>query len=200
MVLDKAKLLTTLADRILAAGDELTALDAAIGDGDHGQNLRRGFEAVLADQANIIAKSLPEALKALGMTLVLKVGGASGPIYGTLFMGLGLALPDDPNLADVRKALIEAVAAVKLRGKSDFGQKTLLDVWGPIIDELTKPNVSSASIRQCAKASAEATIPMLAIRGRASFLGPRSVGHMDPGARSSQIIIEAILDCLEGKA
>ena len=95
---DLGKLLDIVASRIIAHAEELTALDSAIGDGDHGLNMKRGFDAVLADRANILAKPLPEALKAIGMTLVMKVGGASGPLYGTLFMALAKELPAEPSL------------------------------------------------------------------------------------------------------
>jgi len=186
-----------IAARIIAAADELTELDSAIGDADHGLNMKRGFEAVLADKANLIAKPLPEALKAIGMTLVMKVGGASGPLYGTLFMTLGKELADEPSLADGARAFAKAIEAVKARGKADFGNKTMLDVLGPVADHLAEDGASYDSVRGLAAARAEATISMKAIKGRASFLGKRSIGHMDPGARSSQIIIEALCDVLE---
>ena len=188
-----------IARRIIAAADELTALDSAIGDADHGLNMKRGFEAVLADSASIFARPLPEALKAVGMALVMKVGGASGPLYGTLFMTLGKELPAEPGLDDLGRALGAAVDAIKARGKADVGNKTMLDVLGPVAAHLQAGGASYASTRETARAAADATIPMKAIRGRASFLGDRSIGHMDPGARSSQIMIEAVCDVLEGK-
>jgi dihydroxyacetone kinase-like protein len=193
-------LLDAVAARIIAAADELTALDSAIGDADHGLNMKRGFEAVLAEKANILSKPLGEALKTLGMTLVMKVGGASGPLYGTLFMTLGKELPAEPTLADLARALQSAVEALKARGKADFDNKTMLDVLGPLAQHLGSGGVSFASVRALAAERAQATAPMKAIKGRASFLGERSVGHMDPGARSSQIMIEAVCDVLEGKA
>lgn len=193
-------LLDTVAARIIAAADELTALDSAIGDADHGLNMKRGFEAVLAEKAAILAKPLGEALKTAGMTLVMKVGGASGPLYGTLFMTLGKELPADPSLPDLARAMQSAVEALKARGKADFDNKTMLDVLGPVAQHLASGEASFASVRDLAAARAEATIPMKAIKGRASFLGERSIGHMDPGARSSQIMIEAVCDVLEGKA
>lgn len=195
-----AALIDGVAARIIAAADELTALDSAIGDADHGLNMKRGFEAVLADRANIVGKPLPEALKALGMTLVMKVGGASGPLYGTLFMALGKDLPGDPAAADVARALAAAVVAIKARGKADFNNKTMLDVLGPVAAHLAGDGVTFGSIRAVAAESARATVPMKAIKGRASFLGERSIGHMDPGARSSQIMIEAVCDVLEANS
>jgi dihydroxyacetone kinase-like protein len=197
MALDLTKLLETAATRIIAHADELTALDSAIGDADHGLNMKRGFEAVLADKAGILAKPLPEALKAIGMTLVMKVGGASGPLYGTLFISLGKELPTEPTPANAAQALAAAVEAIKARGKADLGNKTLLDVLGPVAAELASDRVTFDSIRKIAAMAAEGTVPMKAIRGRASFLGERSIGHMDPGARSSQLLVEAVCDVLE---
>ena len=193
-------IIDAVAVRIIAAAEELTELDSAIGDADHGLNMKRGFDAVLADRASILAKPLPEALKAIGMTLVMKVGGASGPLYGTLFMTLGKELPAEPSLADGARAFAAAVEAVKARGKADFNNKTMLDVLGPVASHLSGDGASFGSVRALAAARAEATIPMKALKGRASFLGERSIGHMDPGARSSQIIIEAVCDTLEAGA
>jgi phosphoenolpyruvate---glycerone phosphotransferase subunit DhaL len=193
-------LLDTVAARIIAAADELTALDSAIGDADHGLNMKRGFEAVLAEKQSILAKPLGEALKTLGMTLVMKVGGASGPLYGTLFMTLGKELPAEPTVADVARAMQAAVEALKARGKADFDNKTMLDVLGPVATHLASSGANFASLRALAAERAEATVPMKAIKGRASFLGERSIGHMDPGARSSQIMSETVCDVLEGRA
>lgn len=195
---DLGKLLDIVAGRIIAHAEELTALDSAIGDADHGLNMKRGFEAVLADKANILGKPLPEALKAIGMTLVMKVGGASGPLYGTLFMTLGKELPAEPTPADVARALAAAVEAVKARGKADFDNKTMLDVLGPLARHLGNGTATFDSVRKLAHDRAVATVPMKAIKGRASFLGERSIGHMDPGARSSELMIDAVCDGLEG--
>lgn len=193
------RLIDVTAARINAAAEELTALDSAIGDADHGLNMKRGFEAVLAERPKLLAMTLPEALKAIGMALVMKVGGASGPLYGTLFMALGKELPADPGMADLARAVAAAVDAVKARGKSDFGAKTMLDVLGPVSRELTGGGTTFDRVRALAAASAAATVPMKATRGRASFLGDRSIGHMDPGARSSEILITAVCDVLEGR-
>lgn len=192
------RLIRAVADTIIAHADELTSLDQAIGDGDHGINMKRGFEAVLADRAAIAAKPLPDALKAVGTTLVMKVGGASGPLYGTLFMTLGKELPDQPTLADMGRALNASVTALKARGKAEIGNKTMLDVLAPVAAHLESGTATFDSVRTLAAESAKATIPMKAIRGRASFLGERSIGHMDPGARSSEIMIAAVCDVLEG--
>lgn len=199
MTLDVRKLTTAIANQIISHAEELTELDSAIGDADHGLNMKRGFEAVLADLDNIASKPLPDALKAIGTALVMKVGGASGPLYGTLFLTLGKELGASPTRPDVARALTRAVEAMKARGKSDLGQKTMLDVLGPIAEALASADDDPRSLRQKAEALAQATTPMKATRGRASFLGDRSIGHMDPGARSSELMVEAVCDVLEGR-
>jgi dihydroxyacetone kinase-like protein len=183
-------LLDALAASVIDHAEELTALDQAIGDGDHGLNMKRGFEAVLADADTIAAQPLPQAAGTIGRTLVMKVGGASGPLYGTLFMALGKELPEDPTLAQAAAALAAAIAAVKARGKADVGMKTMLDVLVPVQAALAAGR--AADIGRVADEAAEATVPMRAVRGRASFLGDRSIGHMDPGSRSSALMINAI--------
>jgi dihydroxyacetone kinase-like protein len=194
-------LFETVARRIIASAEELTDLDRAIGDGDHGINMRRGFEAVLATVDELSAKNLGESLKGVGTTLVMKVGGASGPLYGTLFMSLGKSLDDEVSCEQLGDALAVAIEAVKARGKSDVGQKTMLDVLFPVLAVLREGGAGIAvRLKETANAAAEQTIPMRAIRGRASFLGERSVGHMDPGARSSALIVDAVADVMEGFA
>jgi len=198
-MIDEAKrreLIEAMAAAMIDHAEELTALDQAIGDGDHGLNMKRGFEAVLADIDVIAAKPLPDGLKALGTTLVMKVGGASGPLYGTLAMALGKELGPDPSAADAARALSAAIVALKARGKSDLGQKTMLDVLAPVAEALRDGGDPVAA----ADAAAEATVPMKAIRGRASFLGDRSIGHMDPGARSSALLVAAIAKVLDKAA
>lgn len=193
----KRKLIETMTAAMLAHSEELTALDQAIGDGDHGLNMKRGFEAVLADADAIASRPLPEALKSIGTTLVMKVGGASGPLYGTLFMSLGKELPPEPTIADLARALAAAIEAVKARGKSEPGQKTMLDVLAPVRAALAEGGGDlGRSLPDLADAAAAATAPLKAIRGRASFLGERSIGHVDPGARSSALLIRAICDAL----
>jgi len=194
-------LIETVARRVIASAEELTDLDRAIGDGDHGINMQRGFEAVLTQLDQLAAQRLGNALKGVGTTLVLKVGGASGPLYGTLFMALGKALPDDVTREQLADALALALDAVKARGKSDIGQKTMLDVLWPVLAVLREGGDDlPARLRATAAAAASATVPMKAIRGRASFLGERSIGHMDPGARSSALMVEAVADVMEGRA
>jgi dihydroxyacetone kinase-like protein len=192
--IDLKALIAAVADVIAAHADELTLLDQAIGDGDHGLNMKRGFEAVRAD-ATIAEKPLPDVLKAVGTKLVMTVGGASGPLYGTLFLVLGKELPAEPDRASFAAALTKAVDAVAARGKSEQGQKTMLDVLYPVALALAADR-SIAEIVTIAEESAMATKPMKAIRGRASFLGDRSIGHVDPGARSSTLIIRAVAEVI----
>jgi phosphoenolpyruvate---glycerone phosphotransferase subunit DhaL len=194
------RIIEAVATTVIAQADELTHLDQQIGDGDHGLNMKRGFDAVLADIDNLAAKPLPEAVKAIGTMLVMKVGGASGPLYGTLFLALAKEIPADCEPTATATAFAGAIEAVKARGKSQAGQKTMLDVLVPAHDVLLADGADAgARLREAAGRAAVATVPMRAVRGRASFLGERSIGHMDPGARSSQLIIEAIVDALEDR-
>lgn len=197
--LNLRSMIAAAAQQVIDHADELTALDQAIGDGDHGINMKRGSAEVLAQLDAIAAKPTGEALKALGMALVMKVGGASGPLYGSLFIGMGKALGDRGAtmelLAEIVSAGVDAVAA---RGKSSIGEKTMLDVLGPVRDAIGAGGPKLAvRVREAAERGAAATVPMRATKGRAAFLGERSVGHMDPGARSSQIIVEALSPFLE---
>jgi dihydroxyacetone kinase-like protein len=189
----KRRLIVAVADSVVSHADELTALDAAIGDGDHGHNMKRGFEAVLQDLDALSAMDLPELLKAVGTKLVMKVGGASGPLYGTLFLALGKALPTEPSREDATAAFASAIAAVRARGKSDAGQKTMLDVLIPSCEAFSSGS-NLAGVKETAALAADATALMRATRGRASFLGERSIGHVDPGARSSSLMIAALCD------
>lgn len=195
----REKLVRALAGSVIEHTDELTRLDQAIGDGDHGLNMKRGFEAVLATLPGLADKSLPEMLQAIGITLVMKVGGASGPLVGTFFMEFGKALPERPSRSDLAVAADKAIKAVKARGRSDAGQKTLLDVLIPVQAVLAGDSDVGAISAEAARA-ADRTTPMLAIRGRASFLGERSIGHMDPGSRSASLLIGAAVKIMEFEA
>lgn len=189
------KMFEAVAQAIIAHADELTELDSSIGDGDHGHNMTRGMQAVLGELDALVAKPWNEALKAAGMQLVMKVGGASGPLYGTLFMTLGKTLDTPPTRDGLAAALHAAIEAVMARGKASAGQKTMLDVLVPV-SEAVSASRSPAEVAEVARKACAATKEMLATKGRASFLGERSVGHVDPGARSSQIMIEAIAEQL----
>jgi phosphoenolpyruvate---glycerone phosphotransferase subunit DhaL len=194
-------LITAAAAQVIASAPELTALDQAVGDGDHGANMKRGFEAILAKLDAIAAEAPGEAVKAMGKTLVMTVGGASGPLYGSLFIAMGEAmlrgkrLPED--LAEIFASGVEAVSA---RGRSRAGEKTMLDVLVPVLEILRadagRPDLAQR-VRAVASEAAEGTGPMLATKGRAAFLGPRSIGHIDPGARSSSVLLHAICTSLE---
>jgi dihydroxyacetone kinase-like protein len=187
-----------VANVVISHADELTTLDQAIGDGDHGLNMKRGAMAVLEQLDDLAAKPLPEALKTAGQTLVMKVGGASGPLYGTLLMTLGTNLPVAPDERELQQAMGLAIQAVKKIGRSEVGQKTMLDVLAPVHEELSLGGQGLPDrVRRRGTAAAEATVPMRATKGRASFLGERSIGHMDPGARSSSLMIAAICSVLE---
>ncbi|MBZ9798862.1 dihydroxyacetone kinase subunit DhaL [Mesorhizobium sp. ES1-4] len=196
--LDLSRLITAAADTIADHAEELTALDQAIGDGDHGLNMKRGFEAVRTEADAFAAKPLPEALKAIGTKLVMTVGGASGPLFGTLFLALGREISADPDRADLTAAFGKAIEAVAARGKSQVGQKTLLDVLQPVHDALAG-GMTAAEIADIADAAAEATVPMKALRGRASFLGDRSIGHMDAGARSTALLVRTLAHIIGDK-
>ena len=194
-------LVKAAAEQVIASAPELTALDQAIGDGDHGANMKRGFEAVLSKLDTITAQPLDEAFKAIGKTLVMTVGGASGPLYGSFFLAAGEALSHDKslpeNLADVFGSGVDAVSA---RGRSHAGEKAMLDVLVPVLETLKtqagRPDLIER-IRATASESVERTAPMQATKGRASFLGARSIGHIDPGARSSCVMLHAVCSTLE---
>ena len=194
------ELIETIAQVVMANANELTELDRVIGDADHGVNMERGFQAVMKNIDTISELAPGPAFNEVGRLLVMAVGGASGPLYGTFFMSLGKRLGDDSAISQQQlvDACDEAVKAVKARGKSDAGQKTMLDVLVPVLLELrtNAPGVFRR-VRDRAQASAQATVPMVAQRGRASFLGERSAGHMDPGARSTQLMIAAACGYLE---
>jgi phosphoenolpyruvate---glycerone phosphotransferase subunit DhaL len=186
------------ATAIAAQADELTRLDQAIGDGDHGTNLQRGFQAIAAQREALAELELGDALHKAGMILVTTVGGASGPLYGSLLMGIGKALKAGQGPVE---AFAEGVDSVKRRGKSDAGAKTMLDVLVPALDALREHGGAAlGELRRAATEGREATMSMRATRGRASFLGERSVGHHDPGATSACVLIHAVCDVLEGRA
>ena len=207
-----SKLLQDVAAAVRANADELTALDRAIGDGDHGANLRRGFDAVAELAPELDAMPWGAALQKAGMTLVMKVGGASGPLYGSLLMGIGKSLSggprsDAPDLAGIADALEAGVDMVRKRGKSDVGEKTMLDVLVPVCEALRgglSQSLPAARILDRVSDAAghglASTRPLRACKGRASFLGERSIGHLDPGARSSQLLVDSVCTTLRGES
>jgi phosphoenolpyruvate---glycerone phosphotransferase subunit DhaL len=196
-------LVRAAAEQVIASAPELTALDQAIGDGDHGTNMKRGFEAVLGKLDAIGAQPADEALKTIGKTLVMTVGGASGPLYGSFFLAAGDALSNSRQLPDdLAEVFACGVGAVSARGRSQQGEKTMLDVLFPVLETLKteagNPDLIKR-VRATATEAAARTAPMQATKGRASFLGERSVGHVDPGARSSCVLLHAVCNSLEAR-
>jgi len=183
--------------------DHLTQLDAAIGDADHGINLARGFGAVTAALEQASTPSPGSVLTLAGSTLISKVGGAAGPLYGMAFRQAGKSLGSKPraDLHDLADALEAALAGVQKLGAAREGEKTMVDALAPAVSALGKAiaegapaGAALAALADAAAAGAQATISMQALKGRASYLGPRSVGHEDPGAASTALILRALRD------
>ncbi len=183
--------------------DYLTELDSPIGDADHGINMHRGMQAALAKLDGLAAGDIGALLRTVGMTLVSTVGGAGGPLYGTLFMQMGMATSGKDELSprDWAEALERGLQGVVNLGKAELGDKTMVDALTPARDALKGALEEGASfgeaLRRAAAAAEEgmkATIPMVARKGRASYLGERSAGHQDPGATSSYLLIRAAAD------
>lgn len=200
------QLIDAASEVIIDHAEQLTALDQAIGDGDHGANMARGFREIAAQKDAIGALPLGQALQKAGMTLVLKVGGASGPLYGSLLMDMGKAVAaEELSLADAADMLEAGIAAVKRRGKAEAGEKTMLDVLCPVAETLRRASldgdVENVGTRMVSAAAhgLHRTSYMKATKGRASFLGERSVGHLDPGACSSALLVGAVVSVLEAQ-
>lgn len=195
--MDLNKIITACTQTLVEHVEELTDLDAAIGDGDHGLNMKRGALAIRSKLGELEGKSLNDALKTMGLTCMSTVGGSSGPVFGTLLVTLGKELPAEPAAPDLARALAAGIAALSRLGKVEVGQKTLLDVLDPVQKVLASGGDDLVPrVRQCALDSAAATAQMDAIKGRASFLGERALGHVDPGSRSMALIIAALCDSL----
>jgi phosphoenolpyruvate---glycerone phosphotransferase subunit DhaL len=178
----------------------LTELDAAIGDGDHGINMDRGMSEVCAKLDGLAERDIGAILNAVGMTLLSKVGGAAGPLYGTLFMRFSKETAGKLELDgnEFAAALEAGLTGIQQRGSAHPGEKTMVDALAPAVDALRQALDCGADLpaalrtaASAARTGAELTIPMQATKGRASYLGPRSVGHQDPGATSAQLLIEA---------
>ncbi|MBO5246301.1 MAG: dihydroxyacetone kinase subunit L [Eubacterium sp.] len=179
----------------------LTDLDNVIGDGDHGINMARGFAEVEKQAEGLAQKDIGNILKSVGMTLVSKVGGSSGPLYGTAFMKAGMLIGDKAEIGieDFLGGLDAGIEGIKARGKSTAGEKTMLDAMIPALDAMKEKQAAGASVKEildagvaAAQAGVEATKPMVATKGRASYLGERSVGHQDPGATSFALLLAEI--------
>jgi dihydroxyacetone kinase-like protein len=187
----------------------LTRLDSAIGDGDHGTNMNRGFKAAVQRLDGLEGdQDFAGVFRAVGMALIGKVGGASGPLYGSLFLGMGKELGDAGEAEDERlaAALRAGYDSVVARGKARLEDKTMLDAWHPALEALDAglaggkelgPALDDAAA--AAEAGMKATIPMIARKGRASYLGERSRDHQDPGATSSHLILKALADVVNGR-
>jgi dihydroxyacetone kinase-like protein len=185
----------------------LTKLDGAIGDGDHGTNMDRGMKKVLERLEATDGDDIGASLKAVGMALVSSVGGAAGPLYGTLFlqMGQSAAGRSELDLAGFTEALDAGVQGVIKRGKAEPGDKTMLDALGPALEALRAADgddVADALQRaaEAAREGMEATVPLVARKGRASYLGERSAGHQDPGATSSHLLLKTAAEAAAGSA
>lgn len=199
------ELIDAVTATITVNADAVTELDQAIGDGDHVFNLQRGLQALQSHSAEISAADWAAAWQKIGMTLMTAVGGASGSLYATLFISLAKNGRDKTlDLQNFAEVFALAVEAVKQRGKADAGEKTMLDVLIPVAEALKQVVVSGKPmpesldhICEVAETGVEATRNMLATKGRASFLGERSLGHIDAGAKTAQLMIEAIAGVLK---
>ncbi|HEX8939892.1 MAG TPA: dihydroxyacetone kinase subunit DhaL [Candidatus Limnocylindrales bacterium] len=185
----------------------LTELDSAIGDADHGINMDRGFQAVLGKLDGLASRDIGAACKTVGMTLVSTVGGASGPLYGTFFLQLGTTTAgrEALSLADWATGVEAGIAGIQRLGKAELQDKTMLDAWLPARDALqaalsegVAPGEVLGRTVAAAEAGMRATIPLVARKGRASYLGERSAGHQDPGATSSYLLLRAAVDSWAG--
>ncbi|TDP97624.1 dihydroxyacetone kinase subunit DhaL [Labedaea rhizosphaerae] len=200
---DVVAAIKAVADVVAEHKVELTQLDRAIGDADHGENLNRGFTAVLAALDGATPETPSAVLKTVATTLISKVGGAAGPLYGTAFLraATATAKSDELDAAAVVAALTAALEGVVARGKAEPGDKTMVDALEPAVRASSAAADDggdvAAVLRAAADAAAsgaEATIPLVARKGRASYLGERSAGHLDPGARSSSLLLRALAD------
>ncbi len=199
------KILQAIIEKIEAEKDFLTELDNAIGDGDHGINLSRGFQKVAEKLPEWEGQDIGAILKGVGTQLVSTVGGASGPLYGTAFMKAGNACKGKTELSDkdFANAMEAAIEGIKMRGKSTEGEKTMLDALCPAHRALTEALADSKDLRDAVDSAIEAaakgveyTKTIIATKGRASYLGERSIGHQDPGATSSLFMLQAMAGVL----
>jgi len=185
--------------------EEVTALDQEIGDGDHVYNLQRGIEALKTKQDELVGLSWPEAWKKMGMIVMSTIGGASGALYGSFLVSMSKAAKDkDVDAKVFADAFMQGVESVKKHGRADVGEKTMLDVWVPVAEYLQKAAQEGQDIKELlielnrvAEQGMEATRDMVATKGRASFLGERSIGHIDAGAKTAQLMIKAITGVIE---
>lgn len=200
------ELLLKTADVIIENKDYLTELDSAIGDGDHGINMARGFKKLKEKLKADDFSNRSELFKVVAMTLISNVGGASGPLYGTAFLNITKVIPDNElNIDQLIEIFEQAVAGIQKRGKAEAGEKTMLDTIIPALESLEKSKKQgedlNTALNNCLNAAERGmknTIDMQATKGRASYLGERSIGHQDPGATSSYLIIKTFIEgCLQ---
>lgn len=186
--------------------DYLTKLDSPIGDADHGINMDRGFRKVLEKLPSVADKDIGNILKTTGMTLISSVGGASGPLYGTFYMRAGMAVDAKQELAgeDLATMLQAGMDGIVQRGRAQVGDKTMIDAWSPAMKAMRTSLDNGGNVliamRETVTAAEQGmkdTIPLQAKKGRASYLGERSIGHQDPGATSTYLILKALLDTIE---
>ena len=197
------KWMSLFADAMTEHRQELVRLDTAIGDGDHGTNMARGMEKAVQKLSETQPADAGEVLKTVAMTLISTVGGAAGPLYGTLFLqiGSGLAGKGKIELADYAAAWRQGVEGVQARGKAVLGDKTMVDAIVPAVDALDQAAGLDAGLQAAASAAEQgmlATTPLVARKGRASYLGERSAGHQDPGATSSYYLMTTAAEAFAG--
>lgn len=196
--------IAAIQDAINANADEVTELDRAIGDGDHVVNLQRGLDAVAAISDELVTMEWSAAFMKIGMTLMSTMGGASGSLFGTMFLSMAKASKNiELDLAGFAGVFYQGVESVKQRGKADLGEKTMLDTLIPVANSLSSDVTNDIAFEQIlenitqeAIKGMESTKDLIATKGRASFLGERAIGHIDAGARTSQLMICAIVDVL----
>jgi phosphoenolpyruvate---glycerone phosphotransferase subunit DhaL len=195
--------IATSAERIEEQKAYLTRLDSDIGDADHGINMSRGFKFAMEKLAASPPTDIAGALNSVGMTMVSKVGGASGPLYGTMFIEMGKAAAGKETIStgDWADMVRAGLAGIQRRGKAEPGDKTMVDALLPAVEALDSAEAAGASLddalagsAEAAREGMEATIPLVARKGRASYLGERSAGHQDPGATSSHLLLSAAAD------
>lgn len=195
--------LAAFRDRVTEQRSYLTELDSAIGDADHGANMARGMAAVMEKVGASPATTADELFKTVGMTLVTSVGGASGPLYGTFFLRLGMTAGAvaECDAAALSSALRAGLDGVVARGKAEAGDKTMFDAMAPALEAMDAAIASGASLadataaaRDAAAVGRDATEPLVARKGRASYLGERSAGHLDPGATSTALLFDALAE------
>ena len=202
---DNLRWLQRIADVLHENAQYLTQLDSAIGDADHGANMDRGFKAVSDKFPTMAAMDISTQLKTVGMTLVSTVGGASGPLYGTAFLRAGTAVAGKEELeaGDLVTMLDAFLGGIVVRGKAQPGEKTMVDALTPALASAKQALAEGVTVKelalratQSAEEGMKATIPLLATKGRASYLGERSIGHQDPGATSSWLILRSLAEIL----